>query len=305
MIMKNTLWITGFVFLTFILGSCSGKIDCEMVEYNQNKGSWVNKESGKLAEGVCISRYDNGNIKEKKEFRSGNRFGTWEQFYSNGQLEKQWNYEDGFIPNAVGYYENGNKMFEHLLAAGYELPNDHIAFWSLKGWYKDGSIAYDLKPIDDNPIVFFKNPVFVKQNIITDFIPANLYERNIINAKGFVYYEDGDWATEFFDGSLKIELYNMKMELDTFTLHSISKNIELRSSNYQTTDIRYINYYNDIYIYPNTLLTVSQEDIIVNSTMSNFAGTSNAKNLNEAIEQWNYLKENSLFSSGRTMRLLD
>ena len=58
--------------------------------------------------GKVVSYYENGQLRERANFKDGKEEGFWEEYYENGQLKSKVNYQEG---KKVGfweeYYENG------------------------------------------------------------------------------------------------------------------------------------------------------------------------------------------------------
>jgi len=61
---------------------------------------------------ILRSYYENGNIKEKQNFKNGKQYGKYTSYYENGHIkeEKNFNYVNGFSKRDgkyISYYENG------------------------------------------------------------------------------------------------------------------------------------------------------------------------------------------------------
>ena len=63
--------------------------------------------------GKVVSYYENGQLRERANFKDGKEEGFWEEYYENGQLKSKVNYQDGKEEGFwEDYYENGQLMMK-------------------------------------------------------------------------------------------------------------------------------------------------------------------------------------------------
>ena len=67
-----------------------------------------------LSFSFCENRilyYENGQIKEEKNYKDGKKDGKWIWYYKNGRIKFENNYKDGELNGKMtSYFENGQKM---------------------------------------------------------------------------------------------------------------------------------------------------------------------------------------------------
>lgn len=276
--MKKKLVYGFLLMIAIVLQGCGAKYDCEELQYDSNKKRFVTIESEKLANGKCISSYDNGNLQVKMEFKNGRRYGTWETYYENGQLERIWRYKDGnrhgeqlsYYENGqlraklnridgkiieyTKYYNNGEKMFEHVYPEKGEenLPKSLKAWYendyeetktakSLKAWYEDGSVKYDFVAKENEPMILHIN---VDRNLPEDIVK---YSRYIKNGQGKVFNTNGDWLTKaFFEGERPLLAQELSAwEVDSGT--SIQTVTKIDVFGKPKKHIEYVYFYKPVY----------------------------------------------------------
>ena len=84
--------------------------------------------------GKVVSYYENGQLRERANFKDGKEEGFWEEYYENGQLKSKVNYQEG---KKVGfweeYYENGQLKSKVNYQDGKE-----EGFW--EDYYENGQL---------------------------------------------------------------------------------------------------------------------------------------------------------------------
>ena len=67
----------------------------------------------KIADGMNITRWPNGNVKMQGNYKDGKRQGEWQSFFENGKMNSDEIFIDGQTNGKVTvYYENGKKRYE-------------------------------------------------------------------------------------------------------------------------------------------------------------------------------------------------
>jgi len=125
--------------------------------------------------GIVSFKYENGQLKDERNYKDGNLYGLFRMWYKNGQLIKEVNNKNG-SPDGLyrGWYENGQLKFEcdyknglykkwHEngqlksqvnLNSGLDpschegTPRDGLQ----RAWYKDGQLQHELIYKDDKLI---------------------------------------------------------------------------------------------------------------------------------------------------------
>ncbi len=101
-------------------------------------GSWIN-------DGGHVTFYDSGEVKEKGEYRSGSKEGTWELMYETGETQR----EEIFVDNksngtSTEYHPNGNKKSEGEKVNGRE--SGGWTYWHDNGTKKKEGVWKDGEP---------------------------------------------------------------------------------------------------------------------------------------------------------------
>ena len=83
-----------------------------MVERMENlvkrDGRWFKKFTEIPFTGQIIEHHDNGQLKEKGNYRNGEKEGAWSFHHDNGQLRKKGNYRNSELEGEwITYYYNG------------------------------------------------------------------------------------------------------------------------------------------------------------------------------------------------------
>lgn len=64
-------------------------------------------------EGLWITRFANGILRSKGEFKQGKKHGFWQLFHKNGQLQSEATFAEGlYTGHYVSYHENGKRFRE-------------------------------------------------------------------------------------------------------------------------------------------------------------------------------------------------
>jgi antitoxin component YwqK of YwqJK toxin-antitoxin module len=102
--------------------------------------SSLHKENGvyyfdnSLFSGYIISKYENGNLKEKSGYVNGKKQGLSQTWFDNGTIQDERYYTNGEKDGIHrGWYENGSKRFEYSFKDGL---NDGVS----TEWYQSGEI---------------------------------------------------------------------------------------------------------------------------------------------------------------------
>ena len=84
--------------------------------------------------GKVVSYYENGQLRERANFKDGKEEGFWEEYYENGQLKSKVNYQDGKEEGFwEEYYENGQLKSKVNYQDGKE-----EGFW--EDYYENGQL---------------------------------------------------------------------------------------------------------------------------------------------------------------------
>ena len=84
----------------------------EFIE-NMSKSFFENlkseNDSTNAHDGEFLSYYENGEIKEKGDYKNGKKNGESKKYYESGQLKEKISYENGNLESHRSYHENGNR----------------------------------------------------------------------------------------------------------------------------------------------------------------------------------------------------
>ena len=111
--------------------------DLEIAIIEASLGAGISA-SGKRKEGVRKSFYENGNLREEKEFRNGQLNGTTKGYFENGSLWWETNYKNDRKDGAWKvYYENGN-----YAETGAHENGKPIGIW--KRYHENGNLSSEM-----------------------------------------------------------------------------------------------------------------------------------------------------------------
>ena len=96
--------------------------------------------------GIVESYYENGNLRNKVNYKEGEPKGLIEWYYENGQLEKKGNYKEGLREDGLWeyFYKNGQ-----LLEKGNFKDGRKDGTWEY--FYKNGQLSSKGNWKDNNP----------------------------------------------------------------------------------------------------------------------------------------------------------
>ncbi|MDC0067926.1 hypothetical protein OAL10_03905 [Gammaproteobacteria bacterium] len=60
--------------------------------------------------GISFENHDNGQIKERINYKDGEKEGLWESYHENGQLEYKLNYKDGKVHGLEEWYSEDGEL---------------------------------------------------------------------------------------------------------------------------------------------------------------------------------------------------
>ena len=104
--MKKFLILLFIFVLAFPAIALSQMILEENLIYRGNLA--FHQESDELVNGIVISKYENGEIKEKGEYVEGLKELEWKEFHENGKLLSTTNYNKGFKDGTFEvFFEDG------------------------------------------------------------------------------------------------------------------------------------------------------------------------------------------------------
>ncbi|MGL5099290.1 MAG: hypothetical protein ACRC6B_04520 [Fusobacteriaceae bacterium] len=91
--MKKKLYLT-FLCLSFL--AFSGEVIDKSKLQNRNKINYkVNEQKGFT--GTAISKYENEQLKDERNYKDGKENGLFKVYYGNGQLKWELNFKEGEI----------------------------------------------------------------------------------------------------------------------------------------------------------------------------------------------------------------
>lgn len=221
--MRNRL--IGLLAIAFMIQACGEtSCDCNEVQLDKDRGLWMTVETSEIYTGKCTSHFDDGTVSVKGEFRQGKPFGTWEEFYDNGNPKSKTEFTNGVKTRVERWFKNGNKesssVFEdEVLIEYYEwyedgkdkmknvFTSEYPLAKSLDGWFPNGQVAFHLESQEGTPLKYYPEADYKKDinRYKTSFDKMWRWARYNDDAKGKVFKEDGRLMTEsFFENEIKI-----------------------------------------------------------------------------------------------------
>ena len=99
--------------------------------------------------GMVETYYENGNLRNKVNYKDGEPKGLIEWYYENGQLEKKGNYKEGLREDGLWefYYKNGQ-----LSSKGNWKDNNPDGLW--EEYHRNGQLSYKYNYKDGKKDVF-------------------------------------------------------------------------------------------------------------------------------------------------------
>jgi antitoxin component YwqK of YwqJK toxin-antitoxin module len=104
-----------------------------MVERMENlvkrDGRWFKKFTEIPFTGQIIEHHDNGQLKEKGNYRNGEKEGAWSFHHDNGQLREKGNYRNGEKEGAWSFYHDNGQLREKGNYRNSELEGEWITYY--------------------------------------------------------------------------------------------------------------------------------------------------------------------------------
>ncbi|MDG1146746.1 MAG: hypothetical protein P8N52_00440 [Crocinitomicaceae bacterium] len=171
---------------------------------NSNNGEVLYRNTSILFSGIYQEYYSNGELESEFNYKNGKKEGLCREWYSDGKLESEFNYKEnkkeGFCKK---WYSNGKQKFEGNFKNN--LKDSFCIEWDAKG-------IMDLKKYENGEeIPILKDDL--NQKLLNKLnIPSSVNFSDLIERSDIYYYKDFKSIT--FSGRIK-ELYdNGKLKLE-------------------------------------------------------------------------------------------
>lgn len=148
-----------------------------------------------------------GNVICKGKFINGKRVGVWEDYYSNGQIRRRYNFESNYQDNLIvieRYYEDGALEFENGIDY---YPNGNIKSQLINGelhkYFESGILEYkqenrnskNVKNRLSKELFYYENNRLKEEKIYEDtnqyefkYLNINYFENGVIESRGEIIY---------------------------------------------------------------------------------------------------------------------
>ena len=129
------------ILFVLIITSCSKEVPSDRLVERDGIYYEVNSQTGFT--GTSISYYENGQLEEKRNYKSGKENGLKEEFYKNGQIKEKQNYKNGKRDGPwIWFWENGSIFQKGFFIEGkqegvFELRTDDGSSVEIKT-YRNG-----------------------------------------------------------------------------------------------------------------------------------------------------------------------
>ncbi len=152
--------------------------------------------------------YDNGFLKDRKEFNrkneNGEKTGVWRDYFSNGELANEITYKDGKKSGLSKFFNEEGKLIDIKKMKGDTIAgnSDEIVIIELyKEYYPNGKLQ--LVGGNDNGL---KNGIFREYDQNGEIINGYIYEKDTVLAEGIISGDgvyQGDWSYFYKTGEIK------------------------------------------------------------------------------------------------------
>lgn len=103
------------LFLSFISTGIFAQVDTVKTYFPDGKAESVVSFEKNIRQGEAVFYWENGNVKEKRNYVNDKVFGTVTSYYENGKIKELYSIEDGKRDGPATYYDSTGNVIEDVM----------------------------------------------------------------------------------------------------------------------------------------------------------------------------------------------